>query len=24
VQILCHSCNQAKRLNGGTCPHVEA
>lgn len=23
VQILCHSCNQAKRLNGGTCPHAD-
>jgi hypothetical protein len=21
VQLLCHSCNQAKRLNGGICPH---
>lgn len=24
VQILCHSCNQAKRLNGGVCPHEQA
>ena len=22
VQILCHACNQAKRLNGGVCPHA--
>lgn len=21
-QILCHNCNQGKRLNGGVCPHV--
>jgi hypothetical protein len=24
VQLLCHSCNQAKRLNGGICPHEPA
>ena len=23
VQLLCVSCNQAKRLNGGVCPHQE-
>jgi hypothetical protein len=23
VQLLCHACNQAKRLNGGVCPHNE-
>lgn len=23
-QVLCHSCNYAKHLNGGTCPHQEA
>lgn len=21
VQVLCHNCNQGKRLNGGVCPH---
>ncbi|MHC4701340.1 MAG: hypothetical protein ACYTFQ_12300 [Planctomycetota bacterium] len=23
IQLLCHSCNQAKRLNKGVCPHEE-
>lgn len=21
IQVLCHNCNQGKRLNGGICPH---